>query len=310
MFFSQKKTVKNNQTWAEWFREMVILLSVIFLIRTFGFGLYQVPSGSMETTMLEGERFFADKLSYWFVKPKRLDIISFNAPGGDAPPHFKYATHPLKRFWQKFFYGPDNWTKRVIGLPGETIRGVLEEGRPVIYITNKDGETKLDQSAFVNKYPLVLTGEGYLERIKQRKFKSFNPDIKDARGNIAFDGPGQFYRIDIRTILANAQGEMILRLPATPVDVHGDLDRNDRCTSDVFEITLADDEYWVMGDNRLGSYDSRMWGPIKSEMIHGKIVFRIWSIDSDEAWWIVDLIKHPIDFWKRMRWSRCLQLVK
>ena len=286
MIFSQKKEVKNIQTWGEWFREMAILLTVIFLIRTFGFGLYQVPSGSMEVTMLEGERFFADKLSYWFVKPKRLDIISFNAPAGDAPPHFNYATQPLKRFWQKFFYGPETWTKRVIGLPG------------------------LDQSAFVNKYPLVLTGKGYLERIKQLKYKSFNPDIKDAQGNIAFDGPGQFYRIDIKTVLANPQGEMILRLPATPIDVHGDLDRNDRCASDVFEITLADDEYWVMGDNRLGSYDSRMWGPVKLEMIHGKIVFRIWSIDSNEAWWIVDLIKNPIDFWKRMRWSRCMQFVK
>jgi hypothetical protein len=62
-----------------------------------------------------------------------------------------------------------------------------------------------------------------------------------------------------------------------------------------------------MGDNRVGSKDSRYFGPIKEHLIHGRIVFRIWSIDSDESWWILDLIKHPIDFFSRVRWSRFLQ---
>jgi len=237
MIYSKNKTTKAPQTWGQWFLEMTFLLIIIFLIRTFGFGLYQVPSGSMEVTMLEGERFFADKLSYWFVKPKRLDIISFNAPAGTTAPHFNYSCQPAKRFWQKFFYGPDNWTKRVIGLPGETVRGVLEEGKPVIYIKNKDGEFKLDQTNFVNKYPLVMTGRGYLERIKQLKLKSFNPEIRDSYGNIWFDGPGQFYRIHLKNILADSAGNMIIRYPNTPIDVLGDLDRDDRRTSDVFERT-------------------------------------------------------------------------
>ncbi len=33
---------------------------------------------------------------------------------------------------------------------------------------------------------------------------------------------------------------------------------------------LADDEYWVMGDNRAGSSDSRSWGPLKKHFIIGK----------------------------------------
>ena len=56
---------------SQWFsfnsiKEIVTLLFVVFLIRTFGFGLYQVPTGSMETTMLVGERFFADKFTVLF----------------------------------------------------------------------------------------------------------------------------------------------------------------------------------------------------------------------------------------------------
>ena len=35
-------------------------------------------------------------------------------------------------------------------------------------------------------------------------------------------------------------------------------------------VTLADDEYFVMGDNRTGSSDSRSWGPLQSHFIIGK----------------------------------------
>jgi hypothetical protein len=83
-----------------------------------------------------------------------------------------------------------------------------------------------------------------------------------------------------------------------------------------------------MGDNRLGSQDSRFFGPLDGRLIHGKIVFRIWSLDTPNDtvmfpsnfiekvyaffadWWIVDLIKHPIDFWTRVRWSRFFQVMK
>lgn len=311
MFYSSKKQQPQQpQTWTRFFVESFLMLFLIFLIRTVGFGLYQVPSGSMEVTMLEGERFFAEKLSYWFVKPKRFEIVSFNAPAGDTAPHFNYSRNPLKLLWQKYVYGPDNWTKRVIGLPGETVRGVIEEGKPVIYIKNSSGEFKLDDSPYVNPYPLILVGRGHVDRIKQWKLKSFNPDFRDSEGNVILDNPGQFYRINGEDIKAGFNGNLYIRMPGLPLDTFGDPNRQDHPTSDVFEVTLGADEYWVMGDNRLGSYDSRMWGPLKGDMIHGKIVFRIWSIDSDEAWWIIDLIKHPIDFWKRIRWSRCLQFVK
>ena len=42
------------------------------------------------------------------------------------------------------------------------------------------------------------------------------------------------------------------------------------------EITLGEDEYFVMGDNRNGSTDSREIGPIKREQIKGRAIFRIW----------------------------------
>jgi signal peptidase I len=80
--------------------------------------------------------------------------------------------------------------------------------------------------------------------------------------------------------------------------------------SDEFSIELGPNEFWCMGDNRLGSGDSRTFGPVDGKLIHGKIVFRIWSIDSDESWWILDLLQHPIDFWSRVRWNRFFDIIR
>lgn len=44
-------------------------------------------------------------------------------------------------------------------------------------------------------------------------------------------------------------------------------------------ITLGEDEYFVLGDNRNGSIDSRELGPIKKEQIKGHAIFRIWPFE-------------------------------
>lgn len=44
-------------------------------------------------------------------------------------------------------------------------------------------------------------------------------------------------------------------------------------------ITLKDNEYFVMGDNRGASSDSRSWGPVKEADIVGKVLLRAWPLD-------------------------------
>ena len=47
-------------------------------------------------------------------------------------------------------------------------------------------------------------------------------------------------------------------------------------TSDYQKVTLKDDEYFILGDNRLISKDSRYFGPIKAESIIGTAVYRLY----------------------------------
>ena len=64
-----------------------------------------IPSGSMENTILPGDRIIGSRLSYLYHEPKRQDVVIFRFPDDES---------------QVFI-------KRVIGLPGETLR--IVDGR-------------------------------------------------------------------------------------------------------------------------------------------------------------------------------------
>ncbi len=293
----QEQTNEKQPNFIKSTLEFIFLLMVVFLVRTFGFGLYQVPTGSMETTMLVGERFFSDKLSYWFRKPVKGEIIAFNDP------YFTYSANPIVRLYQQYIWGPNNWTKRIIAGPGDKIRGTVENGKSVIYLNDQ----KLDEP-YLNKYPLItLYAEtqlsyGDVHYVGRTTSRSYDPDK-------AYDEQ-PFYNINPTTVKLQ-DGMPILDYPGAGRKSALSWLKG-KCYwsgSDEFYVELGANQYWVMGDNRQGSQDSRWFGPINGNVIHGRILFRIWSVDTNASWWIVDLIKNPIDFFKRTRWSRIFQLI-
>lgn len=304
--------------------EFIFWISIIVLVRTFGFGLYQVPTGSMETTMLVGERFFADKLTYLFRSPRHSEIISFNQP------KFRYSSNPLKKIFENYFWGPENWTKRLIGVPGDVVEGKIEDGKPVVY---RNGE-KLNEP-YVNKYPLIgiydkdqkhITADVERELNRALLRGQIRPsDIEQAKAyylegcmhprsydpSVPYDKQ-PFYRFTADQVAKNKEGEPVLKWPTDPLPQRGDVKEvkdgeNHWNGTDEYYVKLGNNQYWAMGDNRKGSHDCRFFGPLSGSMIHGRILFCIWSMDSSYSWWIVHLLTHPIDFFQSMRWSRCLK---
>ena len=85
--------------WKEWGEPFLVAAVIAVLIRTFLLGPYKIPTGSMRTTLLEGDRIFVDKITYRFRPPERGEIIVF-----------KYPLDPKKDF-----------VKRLIAFGGEEV---------------------------------------------------------------------------------------------------------------------------------------------------------------------------------------------
>lgn len=296
---------KNNISRRSNLLEVLVILMLAFLIRTFGYGLYRVPTGSMETTMLVGELFFADKFSVLFNEPGRGDIISFNDP------LFEYSENKFMYLFQAYIWGPINWTKRVIGVPGDEIRGIIEDGKPVVYRNGK----KIDE-IYLNQFPLIGVWKSDPKSIAQQIDVESN--VEDLWSYKSYDPSKPFkdqpwYSIDAANVRYDEYGQPFMREPGKPFlkfeSSDNTMQHNFWNGSDLFYIKLAADEYWVMGDNRMNSYDSRSFGPLKRKHIHGKIVYRLFSIDSSASWLVLEMIQHPVDFWASIRLNRCMQTV-
>ncbi len=92
------KTSWKKELW-EWVKIIVSAAAIAFVLNTFIIANSQVPSGSMENTIMTNDRVIGSRLSYRFGDPERGDIVIFRFPDNE-----------------KIYY-----VKRIIGLPGETV---------------------------------------------------------------------------------------------------------------------------------------------------------------------------------------------
>ncbi|MDN4641993.1 signal peptidase I [Agreia sp. PsM10] len=125
-----------------WFNLLAACV-VIFVIQACVVKVYYVPSGSMERTLLVGDRVLVDRNAYRFAPPSDGDIVAFtgNEQWGSAPTADMDPVHyALRWIGGVTGVGPSLdhlLVKRVIGSPGETIsccdaKGqVLRDGTPL-----------------------------------------------------------------------------------------------------------------------------------------------------------------------------------
>ncbi|MGN6711140.1 signal peptidase I [Anaerocolumna jejuensis] len=110
--FSAKKEIFS------WIKIILLALVISFVLNHYIIVSAEVPTGSMENTIMIGDRIIASRLSYHFHEPQRGDIIVFNFPDDES---------------QKYL-------KRIIGLPGETVK--IKDGK--VYINDSKTPLKED----------------------------------------------------------------------------------------------------------------------------------------------------------------------
>ncbi len=99
MLMERQKKQKIKDELLSWIQAVLVAIVIAWLINSFIIINATVPSGSMENTILVGDRIIANRLAYKFTEVDRLDIVVFEAP--DDPEIL--------------------FVKRVIGLPGDKI---------------------------------------------------------------------------------------------------------------------------------------------------------------------------------------------
>jgi signal peptidase I len=216
----------------------------IFVI-TFIVQAFQIPSESMENTLLVGDYLLVNKLCYGgpgigdqvmpYQKIKRGDVIVFH-----------YPVDPQQHF-----------VKRVIGLPGDRLRMV-------------------NKTVFINGKPLTEPYVRFLE-----------PPNNLFRDN--------FPRTDIPAY--GLEGKWWLEMRKLVEDN---------------QLIIPEGQYFVMGDNRDDSQDSRYWGFVPRENIIGEPLLIYWSVknaDDPPASKTYRFAYALTHIFQNTRWNRTLRLV-
>jgi signal peptidase I len=229
---------------------MTTVVIAVFVI-TFVVQAFQIPSESMENTLLIGDYLLVDKLTYgggtfWdrlipYRQVRRGDIVVFH-----------YPVSPAQHF-----------VKRVVGVPGDRVR--LIKGQ-----------------VFVNGIALT---EPYI------RHSSSVPDV---------------YRDDF----------------PQPIYVPGEtaswVMQMEKWVEDK-QLIIPEDSYFVLGDNRDESLDSRYWGFVPRENIIGRPLMIYWSVRSindgiaanskpdDKLYHFAYVISHLVQI---TRWDRTFRLIR
>lgn len=175
---SKKHSRRFFRVLGEWILILSLAMFAAFVIRTYVFQTFYIPSVSMVPTLEVGDRIVVSKISTSIGTIHRGDVIVFARPprescgGGDVT----------------------DLVKRVIGLPGETI--------------SNRGDT------------ILINGKAIVQR-----WKTTRPLGRDIG---------------------------IVKIPKG--------------------------QYFMMGDNRSASCDSRYWGTLPDRYVVGKVIMRIWPL--------------------------------
>jgi signal peptidase I len=217
--------------WVEWGASFFPVILIVFVLRSFLFEPFKIPSGSMIPTLLVGDFILVNKFTYGIRLPViNKKVIDINLPQRGDVMVFRYPEDPSL-----------DYIKRVVGLPGDTVayqnKKLTINGQSVP--TQKIGDYLHQERLYYSEQYLEKIGDVEHRLLNDTDAPAFIPDASrfPHRENCSYNASG-----------------VICQVPPG--------------------------HYFMMGDNRDNSRDSRAWGFVPEENIVGKAFF-VWLNFSD-----------------------------
>ena len=291
----REKQKKKNPI-VDWIEAFLWAAVVVLIINQYFFQAYQIPSGSMETTLLIGDRIFVNKLVYGpelipgqiklpgFAKPTRDTVIIFENP-------LYLSRGPVFDLVQRILYmltlsivnidvnkngepRPHFLIKRAIGVGGDRIR--IQEGS--VFLEPRGIDNWMTEAAFKK-----LTNATYHTR---RLLSPKDYTVIHAQA-----------LVDAEKTAGLTPDPVAAKTATEPVSAYGDqYEWMGTRYKDLYAIYPESRDYgtnwrefkmgwyipkgWVfpMGDNRDNSKDARYFGPVRLRTVLGKAMFKYWPI--------------------------------
>lgn len=213
--------------WLDWTAGLFPVILAVFVLRSFFFEPFKIPSGSMIPTLRVGDLILVNKFHYGV----RLPVFNTKLWANHEPQRgdvmvFRYPLQPSL-----------DYIKRVVGVPGDE----------VAYINKR---------LIVNGQPVARSAQpDFFDKEQMRYTKQFTEQLDDGH--------------DYNTLVDEVRPSF-----AAPMVEFPNRD-NCRYSGEGVVCKVPAGHYFMMGDNRDNSQDSRFWGFVPEANIVGKAFF-VW----------------------------------
>lgn len=158
-------------------KALIIGVALGVILKFFALQALYISSGSMKDTLLVGDYVITEKVSYYFTKPHRGDVVVFKMPDEEFGRRFGFFQTLYYRLRGYLVPQPGLYVKRVIGLPGEE----LEIRNGFLYINGRLKPNYLFgnidiKETLIPKNSYFLIGENIDESRDSRSFGVINSD--------------------------------------------------------------------------------------------------------------------------------------
>ncbi len=272
---TQQKNPRKPQTYErhpvrDFLEAALFAVVAAMFLKTFVVEAYRIPTGSMETTLRVGDMLLVNKFIYSIKTPTSI-------PGTDV--RLPHLTLPGMRSPQRgdiivFEYPGDrdevhhdevvNYIKRCVGTPGDTI--VV---RSKILSVN-------GQKFFTPPGMQFLTGPVPADRVDPSIFPPGMPFNRDNYGPLRVPKKGDVIPLTAQNF---RQWDVLIKREGHQCDLRGGVVYVDGAPAT--QYTIGRNYYFMMGDNRDDSADSRFWGFVPEDNIVGQAMIIYWSWDPE-----------------------------